>query len=161
MTRLIALGLFVVFVSFYYFQSRAAISGNKPICQGGRLLTSLSRERLPIGMGYPGAPIVEIHAACSAPPHRPSQGSGLRRFSKRDYSRDLRPAKRGSGVSLHGSNPEPLMSALSQKRTLHTGQTATRGRRKPVGIARSQQRRCGDDRVKVGPYMWRDWRRWP
>ena len=26
---------------------------------------------------------------------------------------------------------------------------------------RSQQRRCGDDRVKVGPYMWRDWRRWP
>jgi len=36
-----------------------------------------------------------------------------------------------------------------------------RGRRKPVGIARSQQRRCGDDRVKVAPYMWRDWRRWP
>ena len=78
MTCSIALALFVVFVSFYYFQSRAAISGNKPICQGGRLLTSLSRERLPIGMGYPGAPIVEIYAACSgAPPHRPSQGSGL------------------------------------------------------------------------------------
>jgi hypothetical protein len=27
-------------------------------------------------------------------------------------------AKRGLGVSLHGSNPEPLMSALGQKRTL-------------------------------------------
>jgi hypothetical protein len=46
MTCSIALALFVVFVSFYYFQSRAAISGNKPICQGGRLLTSLSRERI-------------------------------------------------------------------------------------------------------------------
>jgi len=28
-----------------------------------------------------------------------------------DYSRDLRPAKWGQGVSLHGSNPEPLMSS--------------------------------------------------
>jgi hypothetical protein len=37
----------------------------KPICQGGRLPTSLSRERSPIGMGYLGAPIVEIHSACS------------------------------------------------------------------------------------------------
>jgi hypothetical protein len=35
-----------------------------------------------------------------------------------DYSRDLRPTKWGSGVSLHGSNPDPLMSALGQKRTL-------------------------------------------
>src|SRR5262249_42795090 len=34
-----------------------------------------------------------------------------------NYSRDLRPAKWGSGQSLHGSNPEPLMSALGQKRT--------------------------------------------
>ena len=34
-----------------------------------------------------------------------------------DYIRDLLPTKRGSGVSLHGSNPEPLMSALGQKRT--------------------------------------------
>jgi hypothetical protein len=41
---------------------------------------------------------------------------GLRRFSKSDYSRVLRPAKWGSGVSVQGSNPEPLMSALSQKR---------------------------------------------
>jgi hypothetical protein len=29
-----------------------------------------------------------------------------------DYSRDLRPAEWGSGISLHGSNPEPPMSAL-------------------------------------------------
>jgi len=29
-----------------------------------------------------------------------------------DYSKDLRPAKLGSRVSLRGSNPEPLMSAL-------------------------------------------------
>jgi hypothetical protein len=35
-----------------------------------------------------------------------------------DYIRDLRPAKWGSGVSLHSSNPEPLMSALGQKQTL-------------------------------------------
>ena len=34
-----------------------------------------------------------------------------------DYIRDLRPAKWGSGVSLHGSKPEPLMSALGQKQT--------------------------------------------
>jgi hypothetical protein len=34
-----------------------------------------------------------------------------------DYIRDLRLAKWGSGVSLHGSNPGPLMSALGQKRT--------------------------------------------
>ena len=34
-----------------------------------------------------------------------------------DCSRDLRPAKRGSGVSLHSSNPQPLMSALGQKQT--------------------------------------------
>src|SRR5215469_12765404 len=33
------------------------------------------------------------------------------------YSRDLRQAKWGSGSSLHGSNLEPLMSALGQKRT--------------------------------------------
>jgi hypothetical protein len=34
-----------------------------------------------------------------------------------NYSRDLRLAKWGSGVSLHSSNPEALMSALGQKRT--------------------------------------------
>src|SRR5262249_25922774 len=46
------------------------------------------------------------------------KGLGLRRFSKWDYSRDLRPVEWGSGGSLHGSNPEPLMSALGQKQTL-------------------------------------------
>ena len=35
-----------------------------------------------------------------------------------DYNRNLRSAKRVSGVGLHGSNPEPLMSALGQKETL-------------------------------------------
>jgi hypothetical protein len=34
-----------------------------------------------------------------------------------DYSKELRLAKWGAGVSLHGSNPVPLMSALCQKRT--------------------------------------------
>jgi hypothetical protein len=43
------------------------------------------------------------------------KGLGLRQFSKWDYSRDLRSAKWGSGVSLHGNNPEPPMSALGQK----------------------------------------------
>ena len=38
-------------------------------------------------------------------------------MERRNYSRDLRPAKWGSGVGLHGSNPEPLMSALGQKQT--------------------------------------------
>jgi hypothetical protein len=42
--------------------------------------------------------------------------AGLRRIG-RDYSRDLPPAEWGSGISLHGSNPEPPMSALGQKRT--------------------------------------------
>ena len=35
---------------------------------------------------------------------------------KGDYTRDLRPPKRGSGLSLHGSTPEPLMSALGHFR---------------------------------------------
>jgi hypothetical protein len=35
-----------------------------------------------------------------------------------DYSRELRAVEWGSVVSLHGSNSEPLMSALGQKRTL-------------------------------------------
>jgi hypothetical protein len=35
-----------------------------------------------------------------------------------DYSRDLRLAKWGSGVKLHGNNLELSMSALGQKRTL-------------------------------------------
>jgi hypothetical protein len=35
-----------------------------------------------------------------------------------DYSRDLRPAKWGSGVSLHDSHSESLMSALGHKRTI-------------------------------------------
>jgi hypothetical protein len=34
-----------------------------------------------------------------------------------DYSRDFRPAKWGSGVSLHGNNFEAPMSAFGQKRT--------------------------------------------
>src|SRR5262245_42931777 len=47
------------------------------------------------------------------------QCSGLRRLTPRgyNYTRDLRPAKWRSVISLHGSNPEPLMSALGQKRT--------------------------------------------
>jgi len=36
-----------------------------------------------------------------------------------DYSRDLRIAEWGSGAGLQGGNPEPLMSALGQKRTSH------------------------------------------
>jgi hypothetical protein len=34
-----------------------------------------------------------------------------------DYTRDLRRAKWGLGIKLHGNNPEPLVSALGQKRT--------------------------------------------
>jgi hypothetical protein len=34
-----------------------------------------------------------------------------------DYIRDLRLAEWGSGISLHGGNSAPLMSALGQKRT--------------------------------------------
>jgi hypothetical protein len=36
-----------------------------------------------------------------------------------DYSRELRAVEWGSVVSLHGSNPKPLMSALGQKQTSH------------------------------------------
>jgi len=39
------------------------------------------------------------------------------RAGRFDYSRDLRPAEWGSGVGLHGSNPQDRMSALGQKRT--------------------------------------------
>jgi hypothetical protein len=38
------------------------------------------------------------------------QGLGPRK-PRSDYSRDLRPAEWGSGVSLHDTNPEPPMSA--------------------------------------------------
>src|SRR5215469_9163227 len=41
---------------------------------------------------------------------------GLRRIG-RDYSRDLRSTKWGSGIKLHSSNSEPPMSALGQKQT--------------------------------------------
>jgi hypothetical protein len=34
-----------------------------------------------------------------------------------DYIRDLRPAEWGGAVSLRDGNPEPLRSALGQKRT--------------------------------------------
>jgi hypothetical protein len=51
-----------------------------------------------------------------APSHCLPQGSGITP-AMTDYSRDLRLAKWGSGASLHGSNPEPLMSALGQKQT--------------------------------------------
>src|SRR6516165_4077491 len=44
------------------------------------------------------------------------EGWGLRRLQC-DYSRDLRQAKWGSECKLHGSNYEPLMSALGQKQT--------------------------------------------
>jgi len=40
-------------------------------------------------------------------------------FQSWDYSRDLRPEKWGSGVSLHGSNPEPLMSAWVKSGLMH------------------------------------------
>jgi len=36
-----------------------------------------------------------------------------------DYIRDLRQAKWGLGVNLHGSNPKRSMSALCQKQTAH------------------------------------------
>ena len=42
--------------------------------------------------------------------YRPAQ-------NRSDYSRDLRPAKWGSMVILHGTNFKPSMSALGQKRT--------------------------------------------
>src|SRR5262249_25448454 len=44
------------------------------------------------------------------------KGLGLRRFSKLDYSRDLRPGKGGWGMVCNRRNPP--MSALGHKRTL-------------------------------------------
>jgi hypothetical protein len=44
-----------------------------------------------------------------------AQNCADRSHEEYDYIRDLRPAKWGSGASLHGSNPERLMSALGQK----------------------------------------------
>jgi hypothetical protein len=45
-----------------------------------------------------------------------AQGSGVRPIPV-NYIRDLRLAKWGSELSVHGSNPEPLMSASGQKQT--------------------------------------------
>jgi hypothetical protein len=47
-----------------------------------------------------------------------------RRLRGADYSRELRLAKWGSGVSLHGSNCEARMSALGQRRTLRVPKIA-------------------------------------
>src|SRR5262249_47843096 len=47
--------------------------------------------------------------------HCPHQGQDYGELG-RDYSRDLRLTKWGSGVSLHSSNLKPLMSALGHKR---------------------------------------------
>jgi len=56
-----------------------------------------------------------------AAPHCLPQGLGSTP-AMTDYIRDLRPAKWGSGVSLHGSNFEPLVSSLKkQKRILPAG----------------------------------------
>src|SRR5262245_21738085 len=41
------------------------------------------------------------------------------RVQQADYSRDLRPVKWVSESGLRGINPEPVMSALGQKRTSH------------------------------------------
>jgi len=51
-----------------------------------------------------------------APLHLPAPRLGLRpRWP--DYTSLLRPAKWGSGIRLHSSNPGPRTSALGQKRT--------------------------------------------
>jgi hypothetical protein len=58
-----------------------------------------------------------LASLCSgAPSHRPPKAQDYAIMA--DYNRNLRSAKRVSGVGLHGSNPEPLMSALGQKETL-------------------------------------------
>src|SRR6516225_6304983 len=43
------------------------------------------------------------------------KGLGLRRFSKWDYSRDLRPVEWGSGVSLHGGSQKVQPMRLHQR----------------------------------------------
>jgi hypothetical protein len=56
----------------------------------------------------------------------------------------------GAGVSLHGSNPEPLMSALGQKRTLLG----------VIGMSALCQKRTSassfDQVVGNGKYAWRN-----
>jgi hypothetical protein len=52
-------------------------------------------------------------------PHYPPVSGLCRRWlpTTRLQQGDLRPGEMGLRVSLHGSNPEPLMSALGQKQT--------------------------------------------
>jgi hypothetical protein len=116
MTCSIALALFVVFVSFYYFQSRAAISGNKPICQGGRLLTSLSRWRLPIGMGCARRSLKFMLLALERRRIAHPKAQDYVDFQN-EITAGIYDRRYGVRVSLHGSNRKPLMSALGQKRT--------------------------------------------
>src|SRR6516164_10471994 len=87
-----------------------------------------------LAIAAPSSPITGIRGCCArtatgqavAAPVIPTMNSrrriaftkaGLRRIG-RDYSRDLPPAEWGSRISLHGSNPKTVMSALGQKRTL-------------------------------------------
>ena len=45
------------------------------------------------------------------------KGLGLRQFSSRDYSRDLRPVEWGSGISLHGGSQKVQPMRLHQRST--------------------------------------------
>jgi hypothetical protein len=68
-------------------------------------------------MAEPATTLMKSRRRIASPQKAPDHANCMH-----DYSRDLRPAKWGSGVSLHGSNPEPPMSALGQKQTsAHVG----------------------------------------
>jgi len=61
---------------------------------------------------------------------------------KRFRPRDLRLAKWRSGVSLRGSNPEPLMSALCQKRTSQSLNRSPRWQRCVGDYSREDAKSC-------------------
>jgi len=42
------------------FNLALLLQPNKPMCRGGKLLAALSRQRLSIGLGCAGAPIIEV-----------------------------------------------------------------------------------------------------
>ena len=78
----------------------------------------MSRAMNGKAVAQPAIPLMKLRRRIAGPLPRYADDG----FQRRDYSRDLRPAKWGSTVILRGNNPQDRMSALGQKQTFRNVQ---------------------------------------